>query len=171
MGSQVSVIIQNKKWSKIFLNGAFSYKEGYILTKNIVNMQTKNPNWVGVSEKLINTPYFWGGRSSKGVECSALVQLSLQTFGIKFPRDSYMQEKMNYFSFHSTSLIRRGDIIFWNGHVGIMQDNINIIHSNSFHEKVYSEPLQNLIKRQMMKIKKKKKSNKNIRIQNLVKLK
>ena len=88
---------------------------GYILTKHLVCLENKNSDWVRFSESLINTPYFWGGRTSRGIDCSALVQLSLQTFGVNFPRDSFLQEQMEYEEVKSIDFLRRGDIIFWKG--------------------------------------------------------
>ena len=147
LGSQVSIIKEEKEWTKIFLNKFSAHKYGYILTKDLTNLKSKNQNWVAVAENLINSPYFWGGRSLKGIDCSALIQLSLQTSGVNFPRDSYKQENMDYFSLLSIDLIKRGDLVFWDGHVGVMQDSVNIIHSNAFHGKVFSEPLKILISR------------------------
>jgi cell wall-associated NlpC family hydrolase len=36
---------------------------------------------------------------------------------------------------------RRGDLIFWRGHVGVMVDETRFLHANAFHMAVALEPL------------------------------
>jgi hypothetical protein len=43
--------------------------------------------------------------------------------------------------------LKRGCVIFWEGHVGIMIDRLNCIHANAFHMKTVTEPLINIINR------------------------
>ena len=49
------------------------------------------PDYVAVAERFLNVPYLWGGRTSIGLDCSALVQLALMAAGIAAPRDTDMQ--------------------------------------------------------------------------------
>ena len=64
--------------------------------KHIVKINHKVNDWVKVAEQFLNVPYKWGGRDSMGIDCSALIQLSLETFGINFPRDTALQILENY---------------------------------------------------------------------------
>ena len=71
-------------------------------------------DWVAVAESLIGTPYRWGGRDGIGIDCSALVQLSLAAGGIRAMRNSGDQEKPS--ADHRSSLgLVRGDLVFWKG--------------------------------------------------------
>ena len=37
--------------------------------------------------------------------------------------------------------LKRGDLVFWKGHVGVMQDEARLLHANGHHMMVVSEPL------------------------------
>ncbi len=102
-----------------------------------------------VAEGFVNAPYLWGGKSYEGLDCSGLVQLSLQACGITSPRDSHMIEAAVGRSLEGWSNVplRRGDLVFWKGHVGMMLDGVRIIHANGHHMKVVIEPLSETIAR------------------------
>ncbi len=102
-------------------------------------------DFVSVAERFIGVPYMWGGRSSYGLDCSALVQLSLMAVGTEAPRDSDMQ--MAELGGAVDGPLRRGDLVFWDGHVGIMRDAETILHANAHHMAVASEPLAEMEKR------------------------
>ena len=93
---------------------------------------------VGQAERLLGVPYLWGGRSSLGLDCSALVQVMMRAAGLPCPRDSDLQEALGR---PATAPARRGDLVFWAGHVGIMQDEARLLHANAHHMCVASEPL------------------------------
>ena len=107
----------------------------------------KIDNWVSVAEKLIGTPYVWGGRNSIGLDCSALLQLSYQTYGENIPRNSTDQSLLNKEIIMNKEKLERGFVIFWKGHVGIMVDEIYCLHANAFHMEVSKEPLVNILER------------------------
>jgi hypothetical protein len=105
---------------------------------------------VAVAEKFLGVPYLWGGKSSLGLDCSALVQLSHIGCGVACPRDSDMQESaLGRPIDAATSLasLRRGDLIFWLGHVAIVRDATTLIHANAFHMAVAIEPTADAIAR------------------------
>jgi cell wall-associated NlpC family hydrolase len=107
---------------------------------------TSHSDYVSVAEQFLHTPYLWGGKSVWGIDCSGLVQVSLQACGVAALRDSDMQE-------HSLGApialenLKRGDLVFWKGHVGIMQDAETLLHANGHHMMVVSEPLKVAIAR------------------------
>ena len=102
-------------------------------------------DFVVVAEAHLGLPYIWGGISSDGLDCSGLVQTSLRAIGRDAPRDSDMQAKIGRAV--SQSELTRGDLVFWKGHVGIMQNKTRMIHANGWHMKTASEPLADAIQR------------------------
>jgi len=105
------------------------------------------PDWVATAERFIGVPYVWGGRSSMGIDCSALVQLALQASCIECPRDSDMQEGALQRTLRRNAALRRGDLIYWPGHCGIMTDGAMLLHANARHMAVTTEPLAAVVQR------------------------
>ncbi len=97
-------------------------------------------DFVAQAERLLGAPYLWGGRSPRGLDCSALVQLALMATGFPAPRDSDMQAAL-LGSNPGDAPPRRGDLVFWRGHVGILLDAAMLIHANAHHMAVAVEPL------------------------------
>jgi cell wall-associated NlpC family hydrolase len=117
---------------------------GFIYADHLIAANATEEDFVSVAERLIGAPYLWGGKSSLGVDCSGLVQVSLQAAGIEAPRDTDMQEKALGSSLtigDDLQGLRRGDLIFWKGHVGIMRSASELLHANGHHMLVASEPL------------------------------
>jgi len=104
-------------------------------------------DFVAVAERFINVPYYWGGKTHAGLDCSGLAQISLQASGIEVPRDSDMQEKSLGSPVKDHSKLQRGDLVFWLGHVGIMQSATQMIHANGHYMKVTSDLLQDVVAR------------------------
>lgn len=101
-------------------------------------------DFVSVAERFVGVPYLWGGKTSLGIDCSGLVQLALSAAGIEAPRDSDMQERALGTPLPITEEfkgLRRGDLVFWKGHVGIMVDGANLLHANGHHMATVIEPL------------------------------
>lgn len=113
---------------------------GYIFQGHLAPLKNTAPDWVATAERFIGTPYVWGGKTHAGMDCSGLVQTALAGSGIAAPRDTDMQERA-LGTECSSSRRRRGDIVFWPGHVGIMLDAERLLHANSFHMQVEVEPL------------------------------
>ena len=99
-------------------------------------------DWVSVAEQFLHTPYLWGGKTVHGLDCSGLVQVSLQAAGVAALRDSDMQEETLGVPLPRDASLRRGDLVFWKGHVGIMRDAETLLHANGHHLMVVSEPLK-----------------------------
>lgn len=98
---------------------------------------------VAVAERFEGSPYQWGGRESLGLDCSALIQMAYAAAGIKLPRDSYMQRAIGEAVEIGADLagLKRGDIICWRGHVGLMLDGQRIIHANGYFMETWVEAL------------------------------
>jgi cell wall-associated NlpC family hydrolase len=106
-------------------------------------------DFVAVAERFLETPYLWAGRTSIGLDCSALVQLSLAASGRPCPRDADLQEEMlgDAVAGGVAGELARGDLVFWQGHVGILVDGANMLHASGYHMKVVTEPLAEAIER------------------------
>jgi cell wall-associated NlpC family hydrolase len=99
------------------------------------------PDFVAVAEAFVGTPYLWGGRTSIAIDCSGLVQLALEAAGYAAPRDADMQaQELGRAIDLSRTALRRGDLVFWEGHVGIMTSGKDFLHANAFHMAVAAEP-------------------------------
>jgi len=96
---------------------------------------------VAVAESLLGTPYLWGGNSRAGIDCSGLVQLACRACGLPCPADSDMQAKELGVAMPGGTPLRRGDLMFWKGHVGWMADAETLLHANAHHMAVVREPL------------------------------
>ena len=88
-----------------------------------------------------------GGRDTIGIDCSALLQLSYQTYGENIPRNTSQQVKLKKKRIKDINNLKRGCVIFWKGHVGIMIDKFKCIHANAFHMQTKIEPLNQIINR------------------------
>ena len=147
LGAQIHVQNIYKEWAKVILFDKCDYKFAYVPTNHIIRIGNKIKDWVSIAEKLIGTPYVWGGRDSIGLDCSALLQLSYQTYGENIPRNSIDQSQLGKKVVKKLNKLKRGFVVFWKGHVGIMTDELNCIHANAFHMEVSREPLINIINR------------------------
>jgi cell wall-associated NlpC family hydrolase len=118
-------------------DGAFAVTHDgwYVPQQHLGALDIYESDFVAVAERFAGTPYLWGGKSSLGIDCSGLVQVALNAAGIGCPRDSDMQEDALGRALPPTEARkpRRGDLIFWNGHVAIARDADSIVHANGHH--------------------------------------
>jgi hypothetical protein len=144
LGSYVRVLGQRGDYFEL-ASGGFVFHKHVLPTE-----QVGDKDYVFTAGKMLGVPYLWGGRTPLGLDCSGLVQLSLEMAGIEAPRDS--DQQMEIFGQPLPSHWRdvkwhRGDIVFFSGHVGIMTGHDHIIHANGHAMMVTAEPLANLINR------------------------
>ncbi|MDC1445122.1 C40 family peptidase [Amylibacter sp.] len=104
-------------------------------------------DYIETAKKYLGVPYLWGGNSQYGVDCSGLVSLALRNAGYTTPGDSFDQEKELGNKVPKNDYLKRGDLIFWKGHVGLMVDEETLLHANGHHMKVVLEPLFQVKKR------------------------
>lgn len=124
---------------------------GAIVTQHLVPLDHTESDWASVAERFLGVPYLWGGKSSLGIDCSGLVQAALGACGIAAPRDSDMQAEVVGEALplpNGLPQLKRGDLVFWTGHVGIMRDTATLVHATGHRLEVVFEPLADLIDRQ-----------------------
>ncbi|MFC7053197.1 NlpC/P60 family protein [Hansschlegelia quercus] len=139
MNAVVSVAAEEGKF--VALHGG-----GYAIAAHLRPLGVYEADPVAVAERFVGAPYLWGGRTSLGLDCSALVQTALASCGIAAPRDSDMQEAA-LGSALALEEAQRGDLIFWKGHVAFVRNADTILHANAHAMAVAVEGLRNAIAR------------------------
>jgi len=123
---------------------------GAVVARHTFPADVFEQDYVTVAERLLGTPYLWGGSSGDGVDCSGLVYLAMLSCGRKVLRDSDMMaatlgEEIDPGPGHSG--LKRGDLVFWRGHVAIVEGDGNLLHANGYTMDVTSEPLDQALER------------------------
>ena len=113
---------------------------GWVPLAHLAPIGTFESDPASVAERFLGTPYLWGGRDSLGLDCSGLIQQALYACGLACPRDSDQQSALGREA--ASAALRRGDLVFWRGHVGMMLDGERLIHANGHHMAVAIEPLR-----------------------------
>lgn len=127
-------------------DGDFAVSEEglYVWSRHLAELNAREPDAVVIAELFLETPYLWGGRTSEGIDCSGLVQTALTGAGVASPRDSDMQEAALGEPLpidDPETALKRGDLVFWKGHVGIMRDPLALLHASGWHMRTVSERL------------------------------
>ena len=126
------------------VRGSFLETEegGFVFAAHLDEAGAHDADFVAVAERFLHAPYLWGGKSWLGLDCSGLIQVALRRAGISAPRDTDMLEaELGARVELDPTALRRGDLVFWKGHVGVMQDKDRLLHANGHHMLVASEPL------------------------------
>lgn len=121
--------------------------DGFLPIVHLAEPAEREGDFVAVAARFLGVPYLWGGRSSLGLDCSGLVQTALAATGVAAPRDSDMQEAALGEALPLDAEPRRGDLLFWPGHVGIVEAADTLLHANAFHMAVAREPLAEALAR------------------------
>ncbi|QCI65567.1 C40 family peptidase [Phreatobacter stygius] len=134
------------------LTGVFAVTDSgaHVFARHLAGLGEHEADYVAVAERYLGTPYLWGGRTSLGLDCSGLVQTALEAAGFQAPRDSDLQEQQVGTAFTlapDLSNLRRGDLLFWKGHVGIMTSPAELLHANGYHMAVAAEPVAEAVRR------------------------
>lgn len=139
-GSPLSVFMEEDGYA-LLMQG------GWVPLEQIEPIDQKQPDIVQTAEMFLGTPYLWGGRTSIGLDCSALVQLCLMHAGSPCPRDTKDQiksvgENIEFGDTIAYGALERGDLVFFDGHVGIMINNKEVINATARHMSVVIEDLE-----------------------------
>jgi cell wall-associated NlpC family hydrolase len=139
LGARVAVVRTEGRF-------AVTTSGGFVPAQHLAPVESREPDFVAVAERFLGTPYLWGGKTSLGLDCSGLVQVALTACGIRCPRDTDMQVAALGTAIADDTR-RRGDLIFWKGHVAIVRNEETMIHANAFHMAVAIEPIDAAIAR------------------------
>ncbi len=137
-GSRLSVIerrnsfvrYENNKWLKL---------------KDIKKINHKEKNFIKIFKTFLKTKYVWGGKTSSGIDCSALLQIFFYYNNLFYPRDT--KDQINYSINKTSKRFGKGDIIFWKGHVAICINSSQLIHAYGPEKKVVIMPIKKTILR------------------------
>ena len=139
LGAEVTVLREVEERGRRF---GITERGGALVTTHLEPVGSVAADWVGVAERFVGTPYLWGGKSSLGIDCSGLAQTALAAAGIRVPRDSDQQEAAAGAEVGlDPAGWRRGDLLFWPGHVAILAGPGTLLHANAHHMAVVAEPL------------------------------
>lgn len=121
----------------------------FLPARHLAPVDSVETDFVAVAERFVGAPYLWGGKTVLGIDCSGLVQVALSACGLACPRDSDMQERALGAALDPAASkdLRRGDLVFWKGHVAIVRDPETLLHANAFHMAVVVEPLAPALER------------------------
>jgi len=120
-------------------------RAGWFPVEHLAAIGSGETDYVAVAQRFLGAPYQWGGRESLGLDCSALVQQALAACSRACPRDTDQQRA--FFPEVAEAERRRGDLVFWKGHVAILLDPETILHANAHHMATAIEPLAQAIAR------------------------
>ena len=133
LGSKLSVIYENKNYVKI-------EKNKWIKKKDIKNINHKEKDFVKTFKKFLNVKYKWGGKTYKGIDCSALLQIFFSYNNKFYPRDTKDQIKYSK-KIQKKRFFKKGEIIFWKGHVAMCLNSKKLIHAYGPKKKVLIMPI------------------------------
>lgn len=128
----------------------FKTSEGnFIINSHLAALDHLEDDFVSSAENFTGAPYLWGGKTSFGLDCSGLIQIALQACGIEAPRDSDMQARQlgRALSAEERNSLKRGDLVFWKGHVGVMCNEDTLLHANGHHMLVVQEDFKQAVAR------------------------
>ncbi len=137
--SRISIIQENKKYIEF-------EKNKWIKKTDIRKINHIEKDYLKIFKLFLNIKYVWGGKTYKGIDCSAILQL-LYYYNNKFyPRDTKDQLKYSKNNIKQKKF-NTGDVIFWKGHVAICIDNKNLIHAYGPEQKVIIMPINKTVER------------------------
>jgi cell wall-associated NlpC family hydrolase len=139
----LALLSMNALLSAAAIEGKFLTLEsgGFVVAAHTRRVDETAADPVSVGLSFVGTPYLWGGRTSLGLDCSGLVQLANEAAGVPCPRDADMQAAELGHPLAPNSALARGDLVFWDGHVGIMTSAAEVLHASAEHMAVVIEPL------------------------------
>ena len=138
-GSKVSIIQENKKFSEF-------EKNRWIKKKDIKKIGHKEKDYLKVLKLFLKTKYVWGGKTYKGIDCSGILQLFFYYNNKFYPRDTKDQIRYSIKNIKRKTY-KKGDVMFWKGHVAICINSKKLIHAYGPQKKVLIMPIKETINR------------------------
>ena len=137
-GSKLSVLEKRNGFARFD-------KNQWVKSKDIKKITHKEKNFVKILKLFLKTKYVWGGKTNKGIDCSALLQIFFYYNNLFYPRDT--KDQINYSIKKISKKFKKGDIIFWKGHVAICINSKQLIHAYGPEKRVIIMPINKAIKR------------------------
>ena len=138
-GSKFSIINETKNYVKF-------EKNKWLKKKDIKKIDHIDKNYIKIFKLFLETKYTWGGKTYNGIDCSALLQLFFYYNNSFYPRDT--KDQIRYSNKNAKiKLFKKGDIIFWKGHVAICLNSKQLIHAYGPEKKVIIMPIIETINR------------------------
>jgi len=125
LGAPVTVVAEEGDFTNISTGG-------WVFRRHLAPLGTLRGDWVATAESFVGAPYLWGGMTVRGLDCSGLVAAALNRSGIVAPRDSDLQMAMLGQAVEpapAPDALRRGDLLFWTGHVAIATAPDCVVHA------------------------------------------
>ena len=136
-GSKLSVLEKRNGFARFD-------KNQWVKSKDIKKITHKEKNFVKILKLFLKTKYVWGGKTNKGIDCSALLQIFFYYNNLFYPRDT--KDQINYSIKKISKKFKKGDIIFWKGHVAICINSKQLIHAYGPEKRVIVMPINKTIK-------------------------
>ena len=137
-GSKLQVIEKRNRFVRF-------EKNRWVKLKDIKKINHKEKNFIKIFKLFLKTKYVWGGKTNKGIDCSALLQIFFYYHNLFYPRDT--RDQIKYSIKKISKKFKKGDIIFWKGHVAICINSKQLIHAYGPEKKVLIMPIKKTIKR------------------------
>ena len=137
--SKISIIRERK-------NTVEYEKNKWIKKNDVKKIKYIEKNYLKIFKLFLKTKYTWGGKTHEGIDCSALLQLFFYFNNKFYPRDTNEQIKYSK-KIIKKKKFKKGDIIFWKGHVAICINSKKLIHAYGPEKKVVIMPIKETIKK------------------------
>ena len=126
--SRISMIHENKKFIEF-------EKNKWIKKSDIKKINHIEKDYLKVLKMFLRIKYLWGGKTYRGIDCSAILQLFFYYNNKFYPRDTKDQIKYSAQK-NESRVFKKGDIIFWKGHVAVCINTQKLIHAYGPERKV-----------------------------------
>jgi prepilin-type processing-associated H-X9-DG protein len=138
LGARVTVLGEIGKFTQT--------TRGFVPSLHLKPLGEWHKDPVAIAQTYLGTPYLWGGNSRAGLDCSGLVQACLMSVGQNCPGDSDLQQSLGK-PISEKAALKRGDLLFWDGHVALCMNADFMIHATAAFMAVVMENTRSAIKR------------------------
>lgn len=118
--------------------------QGHVALRQLASVSEKETDPAAAAERMLDTPYLWGGRGLGGIDCSGLVQVAFGLADVPLPRDSDQQIREGV---EVAGELRRSDLLFYPDHVVLMTGPDRAIHASGYWMSTVAEPLSDIVAR------------------------